>query len=344
MINKKEKVLVTGAAGFIGAALAKKLLEIGSDVLGIDDLNSYYDPDLKRARLKNISNFASSNSLSWSFNKISLEDEKELNNIFLQFKPKIVVNLAAQAGVRYSLKNPKSYINSNLVGFSNLLEAVRNYSVENFIYASSSSVYGGNKNIPFKESDNVDHPVSLYAATKKSNEILSHSYSHLYKIPCTGLRFFTVYGPWGRPDMAPMLFAKAILNGDPIDIFNYGDMQRDFTYIDDISEALVRCCFKPAYPDPAFKTGNPEPDNSWAPYRIFNIGNGNPINLMEFIEILENVLGKKAIKEFRPIEPGDVVKTCSENTKLKSWINYKPNTSLEDGIVRFAEWYKSYYF
>ena len=344
MINKKEKVLVTGAAGFIGAALSKKLLEIGSEVIGIDNLNNYYDQDLKRARLKNINNFASSNSLSWVFKKISLEDEKELNNIFLKFKPNIVVNLAAQAGVRYSLKNPKSYINSNLVGFSNLLEAVRNYSVENFIYASSSSVYGGNENIPFKESDNVDHPVSLYAATKKSNEILSHSYSHLYKIPCTGLRFFTVYGPWGRPDMAPMLFAKAILNEDPIDIFNYGDMQRDFTYIDDISEALVRCCFKPAYPDPDFKNGNPKPDNSWAPYRIFNIGNGNPINLMEFIEILENVLGKKAIKEFRPIEPGDVIKTCSENTKLKSWINYKPNTSLEVGILRFAEWYKSYYF
>ena len=344
MINKNEKVLVTGAAGFIGAALSKKLLEIGSKVIGIDNLNNYYDPDLKRARIKNISNFANSKSFPWVFKKISLEDEKELNNIFLEFKPKIVVNLAAQAGVRYSLKNPNSYINSNLVGFSNLLEAVRNHSVENFIYASSSSVYGGNINIPFKETDNVDHPVSLYAATKKSNEILSHSYSHLYKIPCTGLRFFTVYGPWGRPDMAPMLFAKAILNGDPIDIFNYGDMQRDFTYIDDITEALVRCCFKPAYPDPDFKTDNPKPNNSWAPYRIFNIGNGTPIDLMKFIEILEKVLGKKAIKEFREIEPGDVKKTCSENTKLESWINYKPNTSLEVGILRFAEWYKNYYF
>jgi len=343
MLNKKEKVLVTGVAGFIGAALSKKLLQLGSEVIGIDDLNNYYDPGLKKARLKNINSYSSANGLSWHFNKVSLEDKKELDNIFSNFKPKIVVNLAAQAGVRYSLKNPKSYINSNLVGFSNLLEAVKLFNVENFIYASSSSVYGGNKNFPFKESDNVDHPVSLYAATKKSNEILSHSYSHLYKIPCTGLRFFTVYGPWGRPDMAPMIFAKAILNEDPIDIFNYGDMQRDFTYIDDIIEALVRCCFKPAYPDPDFKIDNPEPDKSWAPYRIFNIGNGNPINLMRFIEILEDALGKKAIKKFKPIEPGDVIKTSSETAKLNSWINYKPNTSLEVGIPKFAEWYKSYY-
>jgi len=336
-------ILVTGAAGFIGFHICKKLLNDDFNVVGIDNLNDYYDPDLKKARIKNINAFASANSLSWHFKKISLENQKQLDNIFSKFKPKIVVNLAAQAGVRYSLKNTKSYINSNLVGFSNLLESVRIFNVENFIYASSSSVYGGNKKFPFSESDNVDHPVSLYAATKKSNEILSHSYSHLYKIPCTGLRFFTVYGPWGRPDMAPMIFAKAILNEDPIDIFNYGNMQRDFTYIDDISEALVRCCFKQAYPDPNFKNDNPEPDNSWAPYRIFNIGHGSPINLMSFIEILEDALGKKAIKNFKPIEPGDVIKTSSENTKLNSWINYKPNTSLEVGIIRFAEWYKSYY-
>ncbi len=338
-----QRVLVTGAAGFIGAALSYKLVENGFEVIGIDNLNNYYDPKLKESRLNLIENLAKKLSLKWSFKKIGIENNYELLSVFESFQPKIVVNLAAQAGVRYSLENPKTYITSNIVGFTNLLELSSKFEVNNFIYASSSSVYGGNKKLPFDESDSVDHPVSLYAATKKANEITAHCYSHLYKLPCTGLRFFTVYGPWGRPDMAPMIFAKSILDEKPINIFNYGNMQRDFTFIDDVVEALLKCCSKPAFPDPDFKLNNPEPYNSWAPYRVFNIGNSMPINLMRFIEILEKELGKKAIKEYKAMQPGDVVKTNSDNSKLYEWINYKPTTLLEEGISKFASWYKDYY-
>ena len=338
-----KKVLVTGAAGFIGAALSYKLLEMGMAVIGIDNLNTYYDPNLKKSRIKLIDDYSTKNSFNWSFNKFGIEDQNKLNDIFRNFQPDTVVNLAAQAGVRYSLENPQAYINSNIVGFTNLLEASKGFDVKNFIFASSSSVYGGNKKLPFTESDSVNHPVSLYAATKISNELIAHCYSHLYNLPCTGLRFFTVYGPWGRPDMAPMIFAKSILNEEPIDIFNYGKMQRDFTFIDDVVEALVRCCLKPAFPDPDFNAYKPEPFNSWAPFRVFNIGNSQPTNLMNFIEILEQAFGKKAIKEFKPLQPGDVIKTNSNNTKLEKWINYKPNTSIEDGVFKFASWYKNYY-
>ena len=338
-----QKVIVTGAAGFIGGALSCKLVENGFEVMGIDNLNNYYDQKLKESRINLIDNLAKKLSLKWSFKKIGIENNDELLPIFESFRPKIVVNLAAQAGVRYSLENPNAYITSNIVGFTNLLELSSKFEVKNFIYASSSSVYGGNKKLPFVESDPVDHPVSLYAATKKANEITAHCYSHLYKLPCTGLRFFTVYGPWGRPDMAPMIFAKSILDEQPINIFNYGNMQRDFTFIDDVVEALLKCCSKPAFPDPEFKLNNPEPYNSWAPYRVFNIGNSMPINLMRFIEILEKELGKKAIKEYKAMQPGDVVKTNSDNSKLYEWINYKPTTLLEEGISKFASWYKDYY-
>ncbi len=337
------RVLVTGAAGFIGNALSLKLLQEGMTVYGIDNLNDYYDPKLKKSRLSLVSDYAIDHSLNWTFKKIGIENGDELNKVFDIFKPEIVINLAAQAGVRYSLKNPEAYIRSNIIGFTNLIESSRKIGVKNFIFASSSSVYGGNKKLPFAESDPVDHPVSLYAATKKSNEIIAHCYSHLYQLPCTGLRFFTVYGPWGRPDMAPMIFAKLILNEEPIDVFNYGNMQRDFTYIDDVVEALFRCCLKPAISDSEFKELNPEPFNSWAPFRIFNIGNNNPINLMSFIEILEEKLGKKAIKEYKPMQPGDVIKTNSDNSKLYNWIKYKPKTNLDEGVLKFASWYKNYY-
>ncbi len=343
MKNLNKKILITGAAGFIGAALSRKLVEIGSSVLGVDNLNSYYDPKLKIARINNISLFAKNNSYNWEFLKIDIKNEKKIFETFESFKPHIVVNLAAQAGVRYSLINPKAYIQSNIVGFANLLEASRKFNVENFIYASSSSVYGGNLTKPFSESQKVDHPISLYAATKKSNEIICHSYSHLYNLPCTGLRFFTVYGPWGRPDMAPMIFAKSILNDNPIQIFNYGKMKRDFTYIDDIVEAITKCCFKPAVPNKEFDNSNPLPDSSWAPYRIFNIGNSKPINLLNFIDILEKALEKKAIKEFREIQPGDMPETSSDNQKLYEWISYSPVTPLEEGIKKFASWYKDFY-
>tara|TARA_B100000242_G_scaffold275916_1_gene231379 strand:+ start:2274 stop:3308 length:1035 start_codon:yes stop_codon:yes gene_type:complete len=339
----QKKVLVTGAAGFIGAALSLKLLEKGMSVIGIDNLNNYYDPELKKSRIKLIDDFANRNLFDWSFKQVGIEEKDKLNNIFRNFEPKIVVNLAAQAGVRYSLENPLAYINSNIVGFTNLLEASVSFGINNFIYASSSSVYGGNKKLPFNESDSVNHPISLYAATKISNELIAHCYSHLYDLPCTGLRFFTVYGPWGRPDMAPMIFAKAILNEEPIDIFNNGRMQRDFTFIDDVVEALLRCCQKPAFPDPVFNANYPEPFNSWAPYRVFNIGNSRSIDLMNFIEILEKAFGKKAIKKFKPLQPGDVINTNSNNSKLEQWINYKPTTNLEEGVLKFARWYKSYY-
>tara|TARA_B100001029_G_scaffold95661_1_gene78550 strand:+ start:166 stop:1191 length:1026 start_codon:yes stop_codon:yes gene_type:complete len=339
-----KTILVTGAAGFIGAALAIRLIENGENVIGLDDLNSYYDPNLKESRLKNIKLISSMAKGQWKFYKSSLDNQTDLKHLFDTHSPTIVINLAAQAGVRYSIENPYSYIQSNLVGFSNLLEQCRHHAVDNLIFASSSSVYGGNKKLPFSESQSVDHPVSLYAATKKSNELMAHSYSHLYGIPCTGLRFFTVYGPWGRPDMAPMIFAKSILNKDPISVFNFGNMKRDFTYIDDIIEGVYRCCYKPAHIDKNFDAINPNQSTSFAPFRIFNIGNSQSIELLRFIELLENELGVKAIKNFQPIQPGDVEATAANTDLLHSWIDFKPSTSIESGVHNFAKWYVDYYY
>ena len=336
-----RKIIVTGAAGFIGAALTRKLLSNEDHVIGIDNMNDYYDISLKINRIKNISReFADKN---WNFFKLSMEDYESLNKIFKEFRPEIIIHLAAQAGVRYSLEDPNSYIQSNLVGFANILELARNYKILNFIYASSSSVYGGNKKVPFNESDSVNHPISLYAATKRSNELMAHSYSHLFNIPSTGLRFFTVYGPWGRPDMAPMIFAKSIINSKPIKIFNFGKMRRDFTYIDDICESIFRCTFKPATSYSNFDDLNPDPQSSKAPHRIFNIGNHTSIDLLYFIELIETNLKKKAIKEFLPIQPGDVEVTFAESKKLEDWINFSPQISIEEGVKKFINWYLQYY-
>ena len=338
-----KSILVTGAAGFIGAALVNKLLKNGYKVIGIDNLNSYYDPNLKKQRLRNISLINKNFLENWTFFKGSLENQEFLDCIFKDFKFDVVVNLAAQAGVRFSINNPLSYIQSNLVGFANLLEECKKKKVQNLIYASSSSVYGGNKNLPFSENQAVNHPVSLYAATKRSNELLAHSYSHLYGLPCTGLRFFTVYGPWGRPDMAPMIFTKSILSKKPIDIFNYGIMQRDFTYIDDAVEAVFRCCFKPATPSRNFNTIYPNPSESFAPYRIFNVGNSKPVKLLKFIKILEDFLGIKAIKNYLPMQLGDVEATAANTELIDKWISFKPSSSLEFGIEEFTKWYINYY-
>ena len=337
----KRIFLVTGAAGFIGAALVQRLLKNGEKVIGVDNMNNYYDIKLKEARLSQIEYIAKENQ--WNFYKISIDDSNSLLSIFEKEKPRIVINLAAQAGVRYSLENPSAYIQSNLVGFGNILEGCRKYNIENLIYASSSSVYGGNKQLPFTEKQTVNHPVSLYAASKKANELMAHTYSHLFNLPATGLRFFTVYGPWGRPDMAPMIFAKAILSGKPIKVFNHGNMRRDFTYIDDIVEGIFRCCFKPATPNKEFDAFNPDPATAEAPHRIFNIGNSKPISLMNFIELLENILEKKAIKYFDELQPGDVIDTAADTSALRKWINFFPKTELEIGVKNFAEWYKNFY-
>ena len=342
MSDMNRNVLVTGAAGFIGAATIRKLLLNGDNVIGIDNICSYYDISLKKNRLKEIDKISNTQK-NWHFYRISITDYESLLKIFEKHQPKIVINLAAQAGVRYSLIDPNSYIQSNIVGFGNVVELVKSFSVENFIYASSSSVYGGNTNLPFKETDPVNHPVSLYAATKKSNELIAHSYSHIYKIPSTCLRFFTVYGPQGRPDMAPMIFANSILNSQPIKIYNHGNMSRDFTYIDDVVEAIFRCSFKKAKSNNSFDRKNPDPSTSNAPHIILNIGNSKPINLLSFIEILESNLGKKAIKDFRPMQIGDVENTFAEITKLKNWIDFSPDISIEKGIYNFAKWYKNYY-
>ena len=329
-------ILVTGAAGFIGFHLCKKLINSGEKVVGIDNLNDYYDPILKKSRLDILH---AKNNDEFTFYKSNLEDKLKINNIFSEHKPIVVINLAAQAGVRYSLENPHSYINSNIVGFLNILEACRNQKVDHLIYASSSSVYGGNKKMPFSETDNVDHPVSIYAATKKSNELMAHSYSHLFEIPTTGLRFFTVYGPWGRPDMALFLFTKAIIENEPIRIFNNGEMIRDFTYIDDIVESIFRLIKKPPTKSSVNNSNNLDANKSWAPYNIFNIGNSNPTPLMSFITELEKSLGIKAKKKFLPMQPGDVPSTESDTKSLQEWINFKPNTSVKDGILKFVLWY-----
>ena len=322
-------ILVTGAAGFIGFHLSKRLLKEKSNIVCLDNLNSYYDLSLKKARLNNLFESAKNNEVGLKFIEQNLENKRELDKVFNNNKIKIVINLAAQAGVRYSLENPSAYINSNILGFSNILESCKNYNVEHLIYASSSSVYGGNKNLPFSENQSVDHPVSLYAATKKSNELMAHTYSHLYNIPTTGLRFFTVYGPWGRPDMALFLFTKSIIEGRAIKVFNNGDMVRDFTYIDDIIESLMRLIHKPATSNIDFDVKSPSSCSSWAPYRIFNIGNSN--------------LGIKAKKEFLEMQPGDVSATAADTSSLEEWIDFKPNTSIKKGISNFLSWYKEFY-
>ncbi len=343
VISSKYPILVTGAAGFIGAALCRYLLEKGENVIGIDNLNDYYDVSLKTSRLDLIRENSLIYKGFWRFKKISIENSLSLKECFVEYKPSVVVHLAAQAGVRHSIKNPSSYVNSNLVGFANILEECRRNEISNFIYASSSSVYGGNAKLPYSEEDPVNHPISFYAATKKSNELMAHSYSHLYNIPSTGLRFFTVYGPWGRPDMAPMIFAKSIISRKPIKIFNYGNMKRDFTYIDDIVKSLYLCIKKKAIPNLNFNKENPDPGSSFAPHRIFNIGNSDPINLLDFIRILEEYLGIEAIKDFQPIQQGDVRETEANNSALESWIGFKNFTSIHSGIRKFIKWYREFY-
>lgn len=333
-----EKILVTGAAGFIGSHLSKRLLERGDEVVGIDNVNDYYDVSLKKARLAQLEG-----RQGFRFVKMSLEEREGLLNLFKEERFDKVVNLAAQAGVRYSLVNPYAYIDANIVGFINILEGCRHNGVKHLVFASSSSVYGANTKMPFSVHDNVDHPVSLYAATKKANELMAHTYSHLYKLPCTGLRFFTVYGPWGRPDMALFLFTKAILEDRPIDVFNHGKMRRDFTYIDDIVEGVIRVVDKVAQPDPKWSGDAPDPGTSYAPYKNYNIGNNNPVELMRFIEVLEDALGKKAKKNLLPMQLGDVPATYANVDDLMRDVGFKPATSIEDGIKRFVDWYKGYY-
>tara|TARA_B100000212_G_C27319513_1_gene509483 strand:+ start:41 stop:1069 length:1029 start_codon:yes stop_codon:yes gene_type:complete len=337
------KILVTGAAGFIGFHLSSRLIKEGYSVIGLDNLNSYYDKKLKIARLEELKKQSLNDEGDFSLYEFNLENKNSLYKLFTKYNPQFVVNLAAQAGVRYSIENPDAYISSNILGFSNILECCRNFGVKHLIYASSSSVYGGNTNTPFKEQTSVDHPVSLYAATKKSNELMAHSYSHLYDIPSTGLRFFTVYGPWGRPDMALFLFTKAILNGESIKIFNRGEMVRDFTYIDDIIESLFRLIFKIATKDNNFNTSMPNPSSSFAPHRIFNIGNSQPTPLMDYIFAIERELDIVAKKEFLPMQPGDVKVTAADTSLLEDWVNFKPNTSISVGVSRFISWYKKFY-
>ena len=336
-------VLVTGAAGFIGFHLTKRLLERGTQVVGFDNVNPYYDPSLKRARITQLRIIAERTGTGFHLIEADLENRSTVEATFETHKPQKVVNLAAQAGVRYSIDNPAAYIQSNLVGFGHILEGCRRHGINHLVYASSSSVYGGNTNLPFPECQGVDHPVSLYAATKKANELLAHTYSHLYGLPATGLRFFTVYGPWGRPDMALFLFTKAILSGEPIQVFNNGKMVRDFTYVDDIVEGLVRVLDKPAASDMSFDTFHPDPATSWAPHRVFNIGNSKPTPLMDYIEAVENALGITATKKFMPIQPGDVPSTAADTTALEAWTGFKPNTPVREGVAQFVSWYREFY-
>ena len=332
------KVLITGTAGFIGNTLAIRLLDRGDEVIGVDNVNDYYDPSLKEARLARIKDHP-----NFTEERISIEDRAEMERVFEQHKPQRVVNLAAQAGVRYSLENPHAYIDANIVGFVNILEGCRCHGVEHLVYASSSSVYGANESMPFSVHDNVDHPVSLYAASKKSNELMAHTYSHLFDLPTTGLRFFTVYGPWGRPDMALFMFTKNIIEGKPIDVFNYGKHQRDFTYIDDIIEGVIRTLDNVAAPNPAWSGANPDSATSKAPYRIYNIGSNNPCELLRYIELIEDNVGKKAEKNLLPMQPGDVMATYADVDALVKDVDYKPATPLEEGVANFVSWYKEFY-
>jgi UDP-glucuronate 4-epimerase len=332
------KVLITGSAGFIGSALAMRLMERGDEVIGIDNLNDYYDVELKKARLARTTANAAYTDV-----RVDLEDRDGIAETFGKYRPQRVVNLAAQAGVRYSLENPHAYVDTNLVGFTNILEGCRHSGVEHLVYASSSSVYGSNTRMPFSVHDNVDHPVSLYAASKKANELMAHTYSHLYRIPTTGLRFFTVYGPWGRPDMALFLFTRNILAGKPIDVFNYGNHRRDFTYIDDIVEGVMRVLDRVPEPNPDWSSDAPDSASSNAPYRLYNIGNNQPVELMHYIEVLEDCLGMQAEKNMLPLQPGDVPATYADVTDLVRDVGYKPDMSVEQGIARFVAWYRDYY-
>ncbi len=332
------RILVTGAAGFIGSALCIRLLERGDEVVGIDNLNDYYDVNLKLARLERLRGYE-----RFKFIKLEIADKQAVENLFARENVQRVMHLAAQAGVRYSITNPHAYIDSNIVGFINILEGCRHNAIEHLAYASSSSVYGANTKMPFSIHDNVDHPVSLYAASKKANELMAHTYSHLYHLPTTGLRFFTVYGPWGRPDMSLFMFTRNIIEGKPIDVFNYGNHRRDFTYIDDIVEGVIRVIDKPAQVNPGWAGENPDPGTSMAPYRLYNIGNNNPVHLLKFIETLEKCLGKEAIKNMLPLQPGDVPDTYADVSDLVNDLGYKPATLLEDGINNFVEWYKDFY-
>ena len=337
------KVLITGVAGFIGFHLAKSLLENKFTVIGIDNLNSYYDINLKKERKRILQEKSKLLNVPFHFYEKSIENKEDLEYIFKKHHPKKVVNLAAQAGVRYSISNPEVYIKSNLVGFGNILECCKNFQIINLLYASSSSVYGGNKNLPFSENQSVNHPVSLYAATKKANELMAHTYSSLYNLPATGLRFFTVYGPWGRPDMALFLFTKSIIEGRPIKIFNKGNMTRDFTFIDDIIKSMMLLLEKPAAKDINFDYLNPNPSTSWAPHRIFNIGNSSPTRLMDYIKEIERCLKKEAIKEFIEMQPGDVKDTASNTDALNKWIGFKPSTTISEGVSKFVDWYLDFY-
>ena len=332
------KILVTGAAGFIGHHLALRLVSRGDSVVGIDNLNSYYDVTLKENRLKRFTP-----SPAFRFVKLDLADKPAIAALFAAEKFDVVVNLAAQAGVRYSLENPQAYIDANLVGFTNILEGCRHNKVKHLVFASSSSVYGANTKLPFAESDSVDHPISLYAASKKANELMAHTYASLFGLPCTGLRFFTVYGPWGRPDMALFLFTKAILADEPIKVFNHGNMVRDFTYVDDIVEGVVRVIDRPAEPDPVWSSIAPDPATSFAPYRIFNIGNNTPVDLMRYVSAVEAALGKKAKIDMFGMQMGDVRATSADVSRLVAWVDFRPKTKVEEGIAKFVEWYREYY-
>ncbi len=332
------KILVTGAAGFIGYHLCQRLLERGDDVVGVDNVNDYYDPRLKEARLEMLRR-----SARFRFERLDIADANSMRALFAGARPQRVVNLAAQAGVRYSLINPQAYVDANLQGFLNVLEGSRHNGVEHLVFASSSSVYGANTAQPFSEHHNVDHPVSLYAATKKANELMAHTYASLFRLPCTGLRFFTVYGPWGRPDMALFKFTRGILGDEPIDVYNYGNMIRDFTYVDDIVEGVVRVIDAVASPDPAWSGDAPDPARSFAPYRVFNIGNNRPVPLLDFIAALEEALGKKAKMNLMPMQPGDVPSTMADVGELEAAVGFRPSTTIREGIGRFVNWYKEYY-
>ncbi|CEK11090.1 NAD-dependent epimerase [Legionella hackeliae] len=332
------RLLITGAAGFIGFHLAKLRLERGDSVIGIDNLNDYYDVRLKLARLELLQNYP-----NFQFYQTDIADAPAINEIFIKHNPQRVVNLAAQAGVRYSLTNPHAYVQSNVVGFTNIIEACRHHQVEHLVYASTSSVYGANGAQPYKETDAVNHPLTIYAATKKANELIAHSYSHLYQLPSTGLRFFTVYGPWGRPDMAFFSFTRDILAGTPIKVYNHGQMQRDFTYIDDIVTGVSLAIDNPASPDNSWTADAPNAASSYAPYKIYNIGCGNPVNLMDYINAIEEATGKQAIKEFLPMQPGDVLSTHADTKRLQNDLGYLPKTDFREGVGRFVEWYLSFY-
>ena len=332
------KILVTGAAGFIGMHASQRLLARGDEVVGLDNLNDYYDPTLKDARLARLTPHP-----AFRFVKMDVADRAGMEGLFATEKFDRVIHLAAQAGVRYSLQNPQAYIDSNVVGFMNVLEGCRYSKVQHLVYASSSSVYGGNTRMPFSERDSVDHPVSIYAATKKANELMAHTYSHLYGLPTTGLRFFTVYGPWGRPDMALFLFTKAILEGRPIDVFNHGKMKRDFSYVDDIVEGVIRTLDRTAEPDAAFDSDRPDPGRSKAPFRVFNIGNHDPVQLMDFVTAIEGTLGMSAQKNFMPLQDGDVPATYADTEALNAWTGFAPATSVQDGVACFVAWYRDYY-